>query len=250
MRDVLVLCYHALSPRWDAELSISPVAFERQLGHLLRRGWRATTFTDAVLGSSPGRVLAITFDDAFASVKQYAEPILARHGAVATVFAPTDFMGPGMMLSWPGVDHWAQTEFADELQPMEWGDLRRLAQAGWEIGSHTCSHPHLTALDDDALRSELTESRTRCTEELGRDCRSIAFPFGDVDDRVVAATVAAGYQTGARLSSDLRPGSMHAAPRIGIYHIDHWSRFRLKIATPVRRLRATSVWPTRRRRST
>lgn len=242
MRQVLVLCYHALSPGWDADLSIPPEAFDRQVGHLLRRGWRAATFTEAVTGTASGRVLAITFDDAFASVRRYAEPILARHGAVATVFAPTDFMAGGMRLQWEGIAHWGQTPFAAELEAMDWGDLRRLADAGWEIGSHTCSHPSLPTLDDARLADELTRSRTRCAEELGR-CRSIAFPYGDLDRRVVAAAAAAGYEAGARLSGNLRPAGPHAFPRVGIYHLDSWPRFALKVAGPVRRLRASRLWP-------
>ena len=29
MSDLLVLCYHAVSPRWQADLSITPEALER-----------------------------------------------------------------------------------------------------------------------------------------------------------------------------------------------------------------------------
>lgn len=243
MRQVLVLCYHALSPDWDADLAIPPSAFDRQVGHLLRRGWRAVTFTEAVTGTEPGRLLAITFDDAFASVRRYAEPILARHGAVATVFAPTDFMDGGAQLQWDGIAHWRRTGFAGELEAMDWSDLRDLADGGWEIGSHTCSHPSLPTLDDEGLARELTRSRARCADELGRECRSIAYPYGDLDPRVVAAAAAAGYEAAARLSGDLRPAGPLAFPRVGIYHSDSGPRFRLKAATPVRWLRASRVWP-------
>jgi peptidoglycan/xylan/chitin deacetylase (PgdA/CDA1 family) len=241
MRDVLVLCYHAVSPRWDADLSVTPGELERQVGHLLGRGWRATTFTDAVLGTSPGRVLAITFDDAFASVSEYAAPILARHGAPATVFAPTEFMDGGVRLEWPGVAHWSQTEFAGELAAMAWDDLRRLAGAGWEIGSHTLTHPHLTTLDDAALARELIDSRARCADELGHECRSIAYPYGDLDGRVAAAAAAAGYVAGAKLSRDLHRQGDLRFPRVGIYHGDQWSRFRLKVSAPLRRMRESHL---------
>ncbi len=242
MRDVAVLCYHAVSPRWNADLSITPAALDRHIGHLISRGWSATTFTDAVLGTAPGRVLAVTFDDAFASVKEYAEPILARRGVPATVFAPTAFMDGGPDLEWPGVSHWKETEFADELQAMGWDDLRRLAEAGWEIGSHTCTHPHLTTLPDEALARELSDSRARCAQELGLECRSIAYPYGDVDGRVSAAAAAAGYEAGAKLSADLRPEGPLRFPRVGIYYPDGWLRFRFKLALPVRRLRQTQAW--------
>lgn len=237
----IVLCYHAVSPRWDADLSITPEMLDRQVAYLLARGWQATTFTEAVLGRSPGRSLAITFDDAFASVARYAAPVLARHGVPATVFAPTDFMDGGAQLAWPGIDHWGTSPFADELAAMDWAGLRALADAGWEIGSHTRSHPRLTSLADAALARELAESRERCARELGRPCRSIAYPYGDVDARVAAAAAAAGYETGAKLARDLRDEGPLLFPRIGIYHPDEWPRFRLKVAWPVRWLRRSPL---------
>ena len=32
---------------------------------------------------------------------------------------------------------------------MSWDQLGGLAEAGWEIGSHTRTHPHLTQVGDD-----------------------------------------------------------------------------------------------------
>lgn len=246
MRDVMVLCYHAVSPAWDADLSVTPESLDDQISRLLRHGWRATTFTDAVTGTAPGRVLAITFDDAFGSVARHALPILERHRAVATVFAPTAFMDGGGVLSWPGVEQWADTWFAGELHAMDWDGLRGLTAGGWEVGSHTCSHPRLTSLGDADLRRELEQSRQRCTEEIGVECRSLAFPYGDHDQRVVAATAAAGYQAAGRLSSHLRRAGRLAHPRIGIYRGDDPRRFGLKVARPMRLLRATRLWPAER----
>jgi peptidoglycan/xylan/chitin deacetylase (PgdA/CDA1 family) len=240
MGELLVLCYHAVSPDWEADLSVTPEAFERHIGFLVRRGWRPATFTDAVLGQRPGRVLAVTFDDAFASVRDYAAPILARHGVPATVFAPTAFMDGGADLEWPGIAHWKQSAFARELAAMDWTDLRALSDAGWEIGSHTRTHPYLTTLNDAALREELVASRERCAQALERPCRSIAYPYGDVDARVAEAAAGAGYEAGAKLSADLRDEGPLRAPRVGIYHPDTWRRFRLKVARPVRRLRRSS----------
>jgi peptidoglycan/xylan/chitin deacetylase (PgdA/CDA1 family) len=240
MADVLVLCYHAVSARWPAPLSITPAALERQVTGLLRRGWVPATFTDAVLAPPARRTLAITFDDAFASVGTLAGPLLTRLGAPATVFVPTDWPDRGVPMQWPGIDRWIGTEHERELQPLSWSQLRGLADGGWEIGAHTCSHPHLTTLDDDRLASELRRSRELCAERMQRACRSIAYPYGDVDARVVAATGAAGYETAAALSGPRhRPGALEW-PRVGVWHADgeRHPRFRLKTAGAVRRLRA------------
>jgi peptidoglycan/xylan/chitin deacetylase (PgdA/CDA1 family) len=243
MTDVLVLCYHAISPSWDAELSVTPDEFEYQVDYLLGRGWHATTFADAVLNAPARRTLAITFDDAFASIGRYATPVLARLGAPATVFVPTAFPGAGEPLSWPGIEHWVATPHAAELAPMTWNELEELADRGWEIGSHTRTHPRLTQLDDARLASELADSRNECARALGRPCRTIAYPYGDVDVRVANAARAVGYVAGASLSSRLDALGPYRHPRVGIYHADNGPRFRLKASRPLRLLRASGAWP-------
>ena len=80
MSDVLVLCYHALSPTWPAALSIDPAAFERQLQGLARRGYRGATLRQAIEDPPAARTVAVTFDDAYVSVLELAQPILDRLG--------------------------------------------------------------------------------------------------------------------------------------------------------------------------
>jgi len=235
--ESLVLCYHAVSPTWAAPLSVKPDALERQLSWFLRHGWRGSTFTDAVLGPPSGRALAVTFDDAFASVFTLAYPILQSLGLVGTVFAPTTFMSVRQPLSWPGIENWALTPDAPELESMSWTEIGALSDAGWEIGSHTRTHPSLTRLDDAALREELSLSREEVTKMVGRPCTSIAYPYGDVDRRVVDVAREAGYLAGAALSRRLTPLGPLWWPRIGIYHHDYWERFRVKASRPVQRLR-------------
>jgi peptidoglycan/xylan/chitin deacetylase (PgdA/CDA1 family) len=240
----MVLCYHAVSPTWDATLSVTPDALERQLGWLTRRGWHGATFSEAVLAPTAERTLAVTFDDAFASVLELAHPILASLGLPATVFTPTAFAESGRPLQWPGIEHWAQTQSAPELACLTWDALGQLAQDGWEIGSHTRTHPHLTSLDAATLSTELAESRAEVSERLGSTCRSVAYPFGDVDDRVAEAARVAGYTVGASMSSYLERLGVLRWPRVGIYHVDSFGRFRLKTTRGMRWLRASRLWPT------
>lgn len=239
-----MLCYHAVSPTWDATLAVSPDSLERQLTMLRRRGWRGATFRQAVLDPPTERTLAVTFDDAFASVCRLAYPILASLGLPGTVFAPSAFVSAGRPLSWAGIEHWLQTPSATELQSMSWEELGHLAQEGWEIGSHTRTHPHLTELDEPALRTELELSREEIADHLGITCDTIAYPYGNVDSRVAQAAQTAGYMAGAALSGPLTPLGPGRWPRIGVYHRDAMWRFRLKANRAVRRLRAGRYWPT------
>jgi peptidoglycan/xylan/chitin deacetylase (PgdA/CDA1 family) len=243
MADVLVLCYHALSERFPAALSVTPTAFERQLALLSRAGYRGATFADAVQARS-GRTVAVTFDDAYLSVLELAKPMLDEVGFPATVYAPTAYLDrPGQPLKWDGIEQWHGGEHERELVPMSWDQLRELADAGWEIGSHTCTHPHLTQVDDDALRHELVESRAIVEERMGRPCATLAYPYGDYDERVVEAATAAGYAAAGTLPARLHSERALAWPRVGIYHSDDERRFRMKVSRVMRRLRGSRLWP-------
>lgn len=235
---VIVLCYHAVSPSWPCSLAVTPAQLRWQLSLLLRRGWTGATFSQAVLERRARRTFAVTFDDAFASVIELALPIMSELGVPGTIFAPTSFMNDRQSLSWPGIAHWHDTAYAAELTSMDWNDLRSLAAHGWEIGSHTRTHPHLTQLDDDRLADELYASRAACIARLDGECTSVAYPYGDVDTRVAAIAREAGYRVGGVLGRSLQRCDRYFEPRIGIYDVDKAWRYRLKLAAPSRWLRA------------
>jgi peptidoglycan/xylan/chitin deacetylase (PgdA/CDA1 family) len=241
MYDLLVLCYHAVDPSWSADLSVTPAALEQQLAELSRRGYRGARFSDALAGPRDGRVLAITFDDAYRSVLELAKPVLDRYGYVATVFVPTDWPGETRAMRWDGIDRWLGTDHDRAMLPLDWDQLAGLAQAGWEIGSHTRSHPHLEQLDDAALQRELSDSKTRIEEQLGRPCTSLAYPYGEVDERVCSATRNAGYTWAGTIPRVLRPPQPLMWPRVPIYHADSPRRFASKISPQLRRLRASRL---------
>ena len=244
MSDVLVLCYHAVSDSWPAELSIEPDAFERQLRELAVRGYQATTVRRAIADPPAERTLAVTFDDAYRSVLDVARPILDRLGMPASVYVPTAWPERREPMAWPGIDRWLGGPHEHELRCMTWAELRALADAGWDVGSHTRSHPRLPDLADDELDTELAGSRADCEAGLGRPCDSLAYPYGAVDERVVEAAGRAGYSYALSL-----PRSLHAPrplcwPRVGVYHVDgqaEW-RWRMKVSPVARRLRRARAW--------
>ena len=236
MSDTLVLCYHALSERWPADLSATPQAFGDQMEILHAKGYRAVTFTEAATTPSRGKRVAITFDDGFTSVATRAKPILDGLGWPATIFAVTSFAPDGRALQWDGIDHWAQTEHAPELASLDWDGFRALQQDGWEVGSHTVTHPHLPRLADAELATELTASREAITAALG-GCRSLAYPYGDVDERVVEQARAAGYEAAAALPAAWHEERPLEFPRAGVYFGDDARRFKLKASPLVRAAR-------------
>lgn len=239
LSDRLVLCYHAVSPTWPANLSITPDALDRQLGTLAARGYRGATFTELLTSREPRPLMAATFDDGYQSVLKLAKPILDRHGVPGTLYAPTDWPGRPGPMSWPGIDRWLGTPHEPELQSLTWEEIRGLASDGWEIGSHTCSHPHLEEVPDDRLDAELRQSKAVLEEQVGQECASIAYPYGSVDARVEGAARAAGYRGAGDIPRVLyRPRAMRW-PRTPIYHKDDDRRFATKVSPAMRRWRGS-----------
>jgi peptidoglycan/xylan/chitin deacetylase (PgdA/CDA1 family) len=241
--DVLVLCYHAVSERWPADLAVTPAQLRDQLAHLLARGYRGATFTSAVTDPPAPKTVAVTFDDAYRSVLELAYPVLDRLGLPATMYVPTAWPGRDGPMAWPGIDHWVGGPWEDELRPLSWDELRRLERAGWEIGSHTRTHARLTELDDARLAAELMGSRSDCERELSRPCTSIAYPYGDVDDRVAAAAGRAGYRAGAGLARGRHRPRPIEWPRLGPVREDSLARFRRQSSPLVRRVLASPAGP-------
>jgi peptidoglycan/xylan/chitin deacetylase (PgdA/CDA1 family) len=197
MPDVLILCYHSVSESWPALTSVTPSALREHVGWLAARGYRGTTFSDAVLTPPAARTVAFTFDDAHRSVLELAHPILSAAGWPATVFVPTDYATEQRPLDWPGLEQWRGGAWERELACLSWSELERLAGDGWEIGSHTCSHPRLSTLAAEDIEDELRRSRAEIERRLHRPCETLAYPYSDHNERVVRAVRAAGYRLAA-----------------------------------------------------
>jgi len=245
MSDILSLCYHAVSDTWPAGFAVSADRIERQVSSLLDRGYVGATFRDAVVSPPAPRTLSVTFDDAYRSVYEQARPVLESLGVPATVFVPTALVGTERPMVWPGTDQWLDSPYEAELTPMSWDELGELDELGWELGSHSRTHPRLPTLAPADLDEELTESRADIGERTGGRCETIAYPYGDYDDAVIAAARRAGFAAGGALAGRVRKPDAMTSPRVGIYGKDGATRFRIKASPAIRRLRATHLWRVR-----
>jgi peptidoglycan/xylan/chitin deacetylase (PgdA/CDA1 family) len=236
----LILAYHSVSPTWQVDTSVTPERLREQLLLLQSKGYRGVTLSEALRTPKRHKVMVPTFDDAHISVYTVAKPILQELGVPGTIFVPTDYPDSGRLMAWKGYDEWVGTPHEEELACMSWDQLREVADAGWEIGAHTCSHPHLPQLDADGIRLELTASKAACEREMAGRCRSLAYPFGEADDRVRAAARDAGYEVAAGLSSAAFVArDRFDWPRVGVWHGEPDWRFRLKVSGVTDRLRGS-----------
>lgn len=129
--------------------------------------------------------IALTFDDGLVSYRDEALPVMRSLGVPSTLFVPSALTGT--VPAWDGVAPYGESI-------LDAGALSALDPDLVEIGSHSRTHARLSSLDDEALRSELRQSRLELETMVGRPVSRLAFPYGDHDRRVRDAAHGAGYQ--------------------------------------------------------
>lgn len=71
---------------------------------------------------------------------------------------------------------------------------KEIAAAGHEIGLHSKSHPHFTALSDAEMTRELQENSALVEEITGYKAELFRPPFGDYNDTVIRTVERLGYR--------------------------------------------------------
>ena len=86
---------------------------------------------------------------------------------------------------------------------MTWADARKLVSAGFDVGSHTVSHPNLALLSTEEARRELSASKTAIERETQTACAHFCYPYGSFSAATEAAVRESGY---AAATSTIGPG--------------------------------------------
>jgi len=80
------------------------------------------------------------------------------------------------------------------LRPLTWSQVRAMSLGGIKFGSHTQWHGWLDRVSPAELDAELSLSRRRLETETDAPCHSIAYPNGNWNAAVAAATAKVGYR--------------------------------------------------------
>jgi peptidoglycan/xylan/chitin deacetylase (PgdA/CDA1 family) len=211
---VPILAFHKVNPAFEWGVTrVTPGRFRRVLEYLHGSGYASVSLADVIEGRPlPERPVVLTFDDAYDCFYRHALPLLNEFRFKATLFVITGYVGKDN--TWDVNLGWLR------FRHLTWDRLRELHQEGMEIGSHTVRHADLTVLPDLKLERELRQSRADLEEKIGCRVRTVSFPFGRYNSRVLKACAEAGYDAGCGFLTGNRKQDPFVFQRKAYYLID------------------------------
>ena len=72
--------------------------------------------------------------------------------------------------------------------------VKAISDAGHEIGNHSLTHPHMSKLSPEQMKSELSQFDDLLEPIIGRRTKLFRAPYGEYDDRVIKTVREAGYE--------------------------------------------------------
>jgi peptidoglycan/xylan/chitin deacetylase (PgdA/CDA1 family) len=178
-RSLRVLMYHKVNDIPDNPTTVPIGLFDEQMSQLGDLGYNVVGL-DAVLDhyadgtALPEGATLITFDDGYRDVLENAAPVLQHHGYPAVLFVPVAFMQDAVPL--PHERLLVQRGVRNPT--VGWDELRDLEAVGVRIESHGIAHKPLAEIELDEAVREITISKLRLEDKLGREVRSFAYVKG------------------------------------------------------------------------
>lgn len=200
----ILLYHHIKDERSNSRYTVSIPNFRDQMQALYDNGYTAITISMLLEALIQGRDLpekpvVITFDDGHQSVYDNAFPIMQD-------------------LGFPGVFYIVANRINDVHNFVNVEELQTMIDAGWEIGSHSYTHPDLTRYRAN-IAYEIGQSRIDLQNALDVEINTFAYPFGAMDSFVAQKVNDYGYRAGIGLGSSVThtQGNLFYLQRIEIH---------------------------------
>jgi peptidoglycan/xylan/chitin deacetylase (PgdA/CDA1 family) len=204
-----ILMYHSVGEGDDA-YAVTETDFVAQLDWLKAAGYTTITlrqYLDSEDGKAklPRQPIVVTFDDGYEDSYRRAMPLLRERGQVGTFFVVSDFIGADA----------AHRRVEGGRRFLIWPEVREMAAAGMEIGSHSLSHRRLPELPPEEIRRDVQRSRQEIEAGSGRKVDLFAYPYNSERKYVRRIVEEAGYR--AAVSGSRSRGDRFELPRIGVH---------------------------------
>lgn len=177
---VPILVYHALGTPPPSEaypgLYVSRPEFKAEMSWLARSGYQAVTLDEVENawyhgGALPRKPIVLTFDNGYPAQVRFAPAVLGKYG-------------------WPGV------LFEITVGHLTSSYIKPVVSRGWEVDSHSATHPDLTTMSGPPLTYQVAGSRRFLQRKYQVSSNNFCYPSSLYNSAVIAAVRAAGY-TGA-----------------------------------------------------
>jgi peptidoglycan/xylan/chitin deacetylase (PgdA/CDA1 family) len=152
---------------------LSQAQFDAHLAALDVPGLRPSRLADVLATPSAGQFV-LSFDDGSLTDYTVAFARLAERG-------------------WPGCFFVIASQVGAP-RALGWRELRAMAAAGMEIGSHSLTHPFLHRADPDQIRREFGESKRILEDGLGQAVHFASLPRGSAAPGMGALIKELGYR--------------------------------------------------------
>lgn len=207
--SAVIFMYHRFGDGRFPSTNIRMEQFKEHVAYLEENGYRVAPLDEVVATLKSGdtfaeKTVALTMDDAYASVYEHAWPILREKGWPFTVFVATD-----------GVDR----RFSDY---MTWDQMRELKAAGVQFANHSASHPHMIDRADGEteaqwlarIQADVLKAQARLDKELGPCPKMLAYPYGEYNGKVADLMAELGFLAFGQHSGAAGPTTdFRAVPR-------------------------------------
>lgn len=199
-----ILMYHKIpdvpidSPN---KIFVTKEKFEKHLKFFKFRGLIPITFKDYIdfregkrpIKDFPKKPIILTFDDGYTDNYTNLLPLMEKYDYKGVIYFLGDFDVTHNFWDADKGDH------RDEI--MNKAQKKIFVEKGWEIGSHTLTHRHLTEISENEIFSEISVAKNNLEKELNIRIISFAYPYGDLNERVKEQVRKSGHLMGIATDS-------------------------------------------------
>ena len=222
-----ILTYHNLGkPPKGAKLKTLFVGREqlkRQVKLLKFMGFNFLSLGDLLLNKNTKKGVLLTFDDAYLDFWENALPTFMELKVRSVIFVPVALVG--------SYNQWDYDRIRIKKPIMNWEHIKELHSLGFEIGSHSLTHPYLSKIDPQKAWEEIYTSKVILEDKLGTEIKAFCYPYGDYSQQVRDMVQRAGYS----IAFTTRHGSFEESEnffevrRITIFGNDFLPKFLYKV---------------------
>ncbi len=222
---LVIFCYHSVAnDNW--RFSVKPKDLEAQMDYMVKNyvPWKLSDIEKYLDGKKVlnKNAFIITFDDGYKNLLKTVD-IFKNKSINPTVFLLSD---KGKI---------KRKEISTKRSILKKNEILVLKSAGWEIGSHSKTHPDLTKSSKESLLEEVLGSKKELEKNLNLKVNYFAYPKGRYTKNAIEVVKKSGYKLGLTVDDNFicKKSNKFLLPRIGIDGTHSFEEFKASFTPSV-----------------